>query len=223
KVDERGQPAVPRLLFLRADDVPDGDAPVTGRLGLEVLPGLPVRAKAFLVLGRELPRRVLERILLRARLVAIPEGGQTRLLHQSELDQLLRPADVDVAPDAARPPRRKADRVALVIDPLADAVDPAEAERLVDGFFPGDARLPRIHFVEADEQFLLRAVVLAQPIAPGGGCGEEGRLRAHRFFSESVSSKFATGSSPSFFGTVATTRTFASCRSPLSIVRRISS
>src|SRR5205807_6939720 len=41
----------------------------------------------------------------------------------------------------------------------------------------------------------------------------------YRRFTDNVSSNFATGSLPSFVGTVAVTRTVASCRSPVAIAR----
>ena len=57
----------------------------------------------------------------------------------------------------------EADRVALVAEAPANAVDPAEAERLVDRLGPGDARPPGRLLVAADQKLEFALVVLLEP------------------------------------------------------------
>jgi len=95
-----------------------------------------------------------------------------------------RAADVDRAPDAARAARREADRVALVIQALADTVDPAEAQGCVHRLGPGDARRARAALVEAHQQLRGAAVMPTQPGTKRGRSAEEfrlhGRAQLHR-------------------------------------------
>ena len=79
----------------------------------------------------------------RPALLAGVERRQPRRLHEAEPGQGSDAGHVYAAPDAALLARREADRVALGVDALADAVDPTVAQRLVDGFGPGDARPAR--------------------------------------------------------------------------------
>ena len=51
------------------------------------------------------------------------------------------PVDVATAPDALRLARREADHVALVVARPTHAVDPAEAQGLLDRLLPRDRRL----------------------------------------------------------------------------------
>src|SRR5262249_40109270 len=132
---ELGQPPYafePRLLSLRAHDVPARGAPVRARLGVEEVPRRGLRSelrRVRLVEGLgALFVRVNTDAVLAARLVRAETGGAHPALPHQRLDA----PHVDRAPDAPRLPRREADRVALVVDALPQPVDPAEAERLVD-------------------------------------------------------------------------------------------
>src|SRR5438045_2130440 len=78
-------------------------------------------------------------------------------------DQRLHPADVDGAPDAARLAGRKADGVTAGVDTPPDPVDPAEAERLIHGLRPGNARPAGPLLVVADHEFRRMVVMLLQP------------------------------------------------------------
>jgi hypothetical protein len=79
------------------------------------------------------------------------------------LDQLRGSGDVDCAPGAARLARGYPVRVTDLIDALADAVDPPEAELFVDEFLPGDARFSRTTPVEANKQLGRCRVVVLEP------------------------------------------------------------
>lgn len=69
--------------------------------------------------------------------------------------------------DAARAPRREADRVARRPEAAAHAVDPTEAERLIDRLRPGEARLAGADLVQADQQLRRLGVIRGQPGAKG--------------------------------------------------------
>ena len=62
--------------------------------------------------------------------------------HPALLRQLLDLGDVDGAPVAALAARRESLGEALGVDRVADAVDPADAERLVDRLGPGQLGSP---------------------------------------------------------------------------------
>src|SRR5262249_42870739 len=96
--------------------------------------------------------------------------------HASQPGEFLDALDVDGAPHAAWSPRRKANLVAHVVDPFAQAVDPPEAERFVHRLGPRDARLAGRPLVESDPQLVFAAMVARQPLPPGGGRGKEERL-----------------------------------------------
>src|SRR5205823_9834388 len=70
--------------------------------------------------------------------------------------------------------------VALFIKTSSDSVDPAEAERLIDGFLPCDRGLSRSFLVEADEQFGSLVVILLEPFSKFVRRLKECRL--HDFF-----------------------------------------
>src|SRR5213076_2652514 len=94
--------------------------------------------------------RVDARLVLRAR----GERLLARREHSVLAGEHFHPRDVDGTPDARAPARREADGVALGVDGLPDPVDPAHAQRFVDGLGPGDARMARALLVEADPQLL---------------------------------------------------------------------
>src|SRR5918912_3997436 len=178
-LDQRPEALALRFVALRAHHPPDRGLPVPGRLGLEERPRALVRAELALVLGSEL--RVLPLLvgvdrgtLLRARL----ERSQPRRLHASLGDELPRPRDVHCAPGAPRLPRREPDRIRVRAEALADGVDPAVAERLVDRLGPRHARLAGRLLVEADPELARAVVVLGEPRAELGRRSEEDRLHA---------------------------------------------
>ena len=92
------------------------------------------------------------------------------------LDEFVGAFRVDLAPVAFGFAGSEANRVAGGVDGFAEAVDPAEAQGLVDGFVVGDAGFAGIFFVEAHIQFGLLGVVFGQPGAERSGGGEVGWL-----------------------------------------------
>src|SRR5207237_9166298 len=88
--------------------------------------------------------------------------------------QRLVPLDTDLAPDAALTPRREADGVGVIAERFADAVDPAETQRLVPCLRPVDRRLAATLLPETDEQFGRGGVISVKPSAEVGLSGEEG-------------------------------------------------
>ena len=93
--------------------------------------------------------------------------------------QLLEPGDVDAAPGAAGPSRGEPDRVALVIDASPDAVDPTDAERLVDRLGPRQAGPLGAALPVADEQLGLGRRMLGEPGPQFAGVGEKAGLLGH--------------------------------------------
>ncbi len=80
-------------------------------------------------------------------------GSDSGRLHAIFLEQSVDVPDIHRAPDAAGLARRETNFVTLFIDALAEAVDPAKAERFVNGFGPGNARFARVLFVETNPEF----------------------------------------------------------------------
>lgn len=97
-------------------------------------------------------------------------------MHLSFGDQRLSAVDVYIAPNTARPARRETNRVAGLVNFLADAVYPAEAERLIHRLGPGNAWFAGVFLVKAHQQFILCGVMLHKPRAEFGGCAKEGWL-----------------------------------------------
>ena len=94
-------------------------------------------------------------------------------LHSLFIYQSLNVANVYRAPDAAGSARRETNHVTVVIDALANAVDPTEAECFIDGLRPGDAGPAGILFVEANPKLFRFGVISGEPLAEGGGGREE--------------------------------------------------
>src|SRR5690606_25519563 len=89
---------------------------------------------------------------------------------------------VQLGPVAVRAARREALRPALRIDALGDAVDPAEAERLLDSVAVRQARLAGARIVEDQPDRPLGRVVCAGPRPPFGALGDvERRRHVHRW------------------------------------------
>ena len=70
------------------------------------------------------------------------EGGEACGLHETLFRELLDPFLVSGAPDAPWFARGESDRISPVVDALTHAVDPSEAERLIDRLRPGNAWFP---------------------------------------------------------------------------------
>src|SRR4029453_8849492 len=162
------------LVLLRAHHPPSGGLAVPRRLRVEE------RRRRPVLLERRSERR---RETIPALLVGVDPGpifapGRERLLprqmHPPGSIELLRPPDVHVAPDAARPARREPDGVSIGVQAPADAVDPADAESLVHRLRPGDARLSRALLVKPDEELFRGGVVLLEPLPQGGRRPEKG-------------------------------------------------
>src|ERR687895_661939 len=149
-----------------------------GRAPLPVLPCRVVRPQAPLELGRELDLvALLVRIGVGAGLLAGLEGPEAGGPHPSLLGEPRHLLDVDLAPIAARPARGEALHVPVLVDRVGAAVDPAEAERLVDRLGPAHRTLPGVLLVHADVDLGLGLVVLLEPVVELLGGLEEDRLR----------------------------------------------
>src|SRR5205085_12597845 len=123
-LDERLQPPTPGLRPLGPGHPVRRVAPVPGCLRLEERPRAPVRPELPLVRRIELRRLALlvgvdSRPIIGAALERRQAGGA----HQALLDQLARPPDVDGAPGTARLARREPNRVAVLAQAPAQAVD----------------------------------------------------------------------------------------------------
>src|SRR5262249_15016895 len=152
-------------VLLGADDPRDAHAPVRRWLGLEEPPGHIVSPEQLLFVLGERGRPGLVRIGASFRRFPYLERLEAGRAHASLLDQLLSSLHVDAAPDAARPARGETDLVITVVDALSVAVDPAEAERLIDCLGPGDARTSSLRLVKAHPELLPAVVMLFEPVA----------------------------------------------------------
>jgi len=76
--------------------------------------------------------------------------------------------DVDRAPGTCLPPGREANAIAYFVNRFADPVNPAEAERFVNGLWPCHAGFAAVHFVETYQQFGFFLVVFLQPLPEVG-------------------------------------------------------
>jgi hypothetical protein len=74
-------------------------------------------------------------------------------MHPAGRGQLADAADIDGTPDAPALARGETDRIARFVAALADAVYPAEAQRLVERLLVRDPSSATPGFVEAQEQF----------------------------------------------------------------------
>ena len=137
-VDQRGEPTLrvfPPAWRSSPTTSPDADR---REASLETCPRLRVGAEPLLCPARA-PRLGSRRNSGSAGRIAALEGGEARGVHPARRLELPDAADVDLAPDALRSPRREAD-VQLARRRRGDAVDPAEAKRLVERLLVGDAR-----------------------------------------------------------------------------------
>src|SRR5579864_3803318 len=100
-------------------------------------------------------------------------------MHQAHRRKLGSTLHVYRTPDAARFPRRKPNLVAGLVDTLANAIDPAKAQRAIHRFWPSDAWAAGIALVEANPEFCSVGMIFLEPRAPRGGRREEKRLHRH--------------------------------------------
>ena len=135
--------------------------PVARRECLKVTPRFPIRFQRFRDVSRKLwncgPRRVL---VFRWR------GRQTGLREQACRPQLLPPLPIDSGPPAARFARREFAGVSILVQPLDQAVDPPEAERLVQGIEIANGAFRRMTLMKYEPNLDLRAVMLLEPLPP---------------------------------------------------------
>src|SRR6185503_3940614 len=198
--DQRVEAAQPRLVLLRAHHVPGGEMAVPGWPRLEESPGLRARAEAALERARESRVRARDRVGARRLLVALLERGATRRAHSSGRLELAYALHVDDAPHRAGLARGEALHVPALVHALAHAVDPSEAERLVQRFPVGDPRLARSLVEEADPELGNVVVVLPEPGAHLARIAEVPRrrraasARAHAWYTRSSRSVSASRS-----------------------------
>src|SRR5690606_27650353 len=83
--------------------------------------------------------------------------------HSAFLYQPLDILAVDLAPQASRATRGVALKVAFLVEGLPNGVDPAPAERGVDGFAGRDRFQSRCDLVDLDPDLVFDLMVLAEP------------------------------------------------------------
>ena len=124
-----------------------------------------VRLETLLLVVAERGRRPLVRVdrrpLLGPHIERLPSGRP----HASLVDQLLGALRVDGTPDASLAAGREALGVTLLVEAVTHPVDPADAQRLVDGLRPGDRRPAGGLAVVADPQLVGLGMVLLEPRA----------------------------------------------------------
>src|SRR5690349_16987977 len=99
--------------------------------------------------------------------------------------ELGEPLDVDRAPDASLATRSYTLRGAVVVERVADAVDPSKAKLLVDDLLPGDRRAACASAVIAQPQLAGGRMVLFEPRPQlSGRLEEDDVLRSRQGFSE---------------------------------------
>jgi len=136
--DQLLQAALPGFLPFGAHHPEGGRHPVGGRLRLEEFPRRGVAAKDRFELRIQAESAILIGVQPGPRLIPSLEGGPTAWMHETLPLQLREAPDVDIAPDAALAPGRKPLRGGAIGKRVANAVDPTEAELLVDNLGPGD-------------------------------------------------------------------------------------
>ena len=176
QIDERGQPPLPRIVFLRAHHPPRHHALIARRLRREKRPRAPSGGERLHGRHVEHGRRPRLHVAVRSRFIPALEGARARRRHHTLTAQLVRPGNVHRAPETVRPARREALDKAGGVEFLPDAVDPAKRERLFQSFGVGDAGSPRAFSVEADPEFARRGVMRVEPGAKACRRGEKCRL-----------------------------------------------
>src|SRR5690349_8456533 len=92
--------------------------------------------------------------------------GQANFCHPLLDNQLSYPLFVALGPLRVISTRRELLGVFFVVDPLDDAVDPAETECLFDGIVVGNSRLCALLLVVHQPDFGLRRMMLWEPLSP---------------------------------------------------------
>src|SRR4029079_10959346 len=94
---------------------------------------------------------------------------------------------VRIRPKAVGLPRRELARVAIVVETADQAVDPAEAQRFLDGVLVLDRRLARVRLVIHEPDLDCGVVIRLEPCAPPRAAAKVERLRfrRHAHFPES--------------------------------------
>src|SRR5260221_7240887 len=177
-------PARRRLHVVRAERERE-QVHLTERLEGQARPRIGLDRDAQIVRDRRGRRRADGRV--RSSPSAIGLGGVdlplTRGLHAAGPGQPLHVLAVDLAPDALGPPRREALEERFRIEALADAIDPAPAQRGVHGLRVRHGGLARALLVDAQPDLRLARMVGVQPrlertIAPE--CFDLLRVHDHR-------------------------------------------
>src|SRR5437867_1445919 len=163
----------------RRRDPTDADPLVRCGKAPEVPPDGPVALEA--------PQNVLGDLPFRSRLRVPPvvecmlDAFQAEPRHAARDDQPAHPLAVHGREAARRPARREALGVAIRVDRLEEAVDPAVAQRLVHGVVVRDARLAALLLVVDEPDLGSGAVVLGKPPAPFAAIrGVESLADVHR-------------------------------------------
>src|SRR5262249_15831289 len=156
--------------------------PAMGRCEVpEVLPGLRVGHQGLFDEGRNVQVALaLFRLCFFAEHceVDLHEPG---LGHSAVADQFAQPSFVQRRPLGPVATRGKLLRELLVVDPLDDAIDPAEAQGLLDRMVVRNARLTGMFLVVDEPNLGLRLVVLREPGAPFLRAGYVQRLAYFHF------------------------------------------
>ena len=137
-----------------------------GRLRLEEAPGGRIRLDRAAFGRRERGRPALL-VRVHGRAVRRPplERRQARRLRAALVDERSHLGDVDGAPVAARPPGREPLHVTDLVHAADHAVDPAEAQRLVQRLLVDHAAAAGVPLVEPDPEFGARRVMGLEPAA----------------------------------------------------------
>src|SRR6266702_3383237 len=146
------------------DDPADTDALVGLGEALEVLPRGGITLQGSHDVGGDLRAELPLRVALVIEDVA--DAGEPRPGHALRRDQAAHALAVHRRQDARGLARREALRVAARVNRLQETVDPAVAERFLDGVVVGDARLAAVLLIVDQPDLGGGAVVLGEPRAP---------------------------------------------------------
>src|SRR5205823_3285268 len=139
-LDQSLEAPVSSLVPLGAHHPVSRVTPVPRRLRLEELPGRPVPAKLSLPSVIEPGRGILVRVDPGSRLVSRIERSAAAGVDETQPLQLREATDVDGAPHTAFATGRDSLSRLVVAQGIPHAVDPAEAQPLVDDLGPSDRR-----------------------------------------------------------------------------------
>ena len=173
RLDERIEAPFARGRLLGARHPVRYSLAIRGRAGLPVGPGGRVPLEPGELVSAEVVDRTLVGVDRGLRVRARLERTEPRRAHPALGGQSGDLGHVDRAPVAALPAGREPLRVADLVEPLELAVDPADAQRLVDGVRPADGRPAARLLVLAEPQLGGRLVVRVEPVAQLGRRREE--------------------------------------------------